>query len=163
MPAKGGIVPPSLWKKFSAYFNHPSLSREKRTGLALALLMGAAVCSSALNLGRALLYPPDPDATVQWDYYNQQRFSSVKPWLPRSGCVGFREDYPPYSNYLWPTVRFAQYVLIPVVLKEDSEGLPLLVDGRPEEEPHPEEMGLPLPLLHDAGNGVRFYGRGESR
>jgi hypothetical protein len=143
--------------------NHARLSRETRTGLAFTLVIGAAVCSSAWALGKTLFYPPDPEAVTQWGYYDNQRFSSVKSWLPRTSCVGFREEDPPNSNHVWPTIRFAQYVLIPVVLKENSEGLPLLIDGGPGEEPRPEEGGHHLPLLHDAGNGVRFYGRGVSR
>ena len=126
----------------------------------LALLLGAAVLSSAWALWRAVSDPPDPEAAAELDDYDRQRFESVKPLLPRSGVIGYREDGPPRSGRIGHVFRFTQYALTPVVLSGGADVPLVLVNGRPEAVPRPQAGGRPLTLLHDAGNGVRLFGPG---
>jgi hypothetical protein len=129
-----------------------------RDGWGLLLLLAAATASGAVGLGRALFAPPDPEVAAELDYYDRQRFEGVRPLLPRPGVIGYREDSPPRSGRVAVVFRFTQYALTPVVLREDAGGPLVLVNGRAEAAPHPKAGGRPLPLLRDAGDGVRLYG-----
>jgi hypothetical protein len=128
--------------------------------LGLALLLSAALSSAGFTLWRVIWHPPDSEPAAAQVFYDRERFASVKPLLPASGVIGYREDDPPGSP-TWQTIHFAQYVLAPVVLSEEADGPFVLVNGRPEELVTPQVKGRPLLLLHDAGNGVRLFGTGE--
>ncbi|HKI38185.1 MAG TPA: hypothetical protein VKA46_40400 [Gemmataceae bacterium] len=128
-----------------------------RALLGLALLLGAAVYSSSSACFQAVSDPPDPQVAADKEYYDRERFASVKPFLPRSGVIGYREDSPPRSDN-WDGLPFAQYAVVPIVLSEDANGPWILVNGRPEARPVPVGGERPLTLLHDAGNGVYLFG-----
>jgi hypothetical protein len=131
-----------------------------RALLGLALLLGATACACAAALWQAASAPPAPGAEAEPEMYDGERFASVKPLLPRAGVIGYRDDHTADSPG-GMVLRFSQYVLAPVVLREDADGPLVLVNGRPGAAALPEESGARRRLLHDAGNGVRLYGAGE--
>jgi len=130
-----------------------------RAFLGLTLLLAGAVAASASALWDTVSNPFDAEMTADLDYYDQQRFATVRPLLPASGTIGYAEDDPPRSN-VGPILRFAQYVLTPVVLREHDEEPVILVNGRPEAVPSFEPSHRRT-LRHDAGNGVRLFGPGR--
>jgi hypothetical protein len=128
-----------------------------RALLGLALLLGATAYVCATALWQAASAPPDSEA--DHEQYDRERFASVKPLLPRAGVIGYRDDHTADSPG-GTVLRFSQYVLAPVLLREDADGPLVLVNGSPGAAP-PEVGGGGLRLLHDAGNGVRLFGAGE--
>jgi hypothetical protein len=129
-----------------------------RALLGLALLLGATAYACATALWQAASTPPDPEAEAEHNQYDRERFASVKPLLPRAGVIGYRDEHSADSPG-GTVLRFSQYVLAPVVLREDVDGPLVLVNGSPGAAP-PEVNGGRLRLLHDAGNGVRLFGAG---
>ncbi len=133
-------------------------SGRTRAVLGLTFLLTAAGGGSAWALGNALINLPDREMTADMEYYDQERFATVRPLLPAAGTIGYREDDPPRSE-VGPVVRFTQYVVAPVVLRENGDEAIVLVNGRPEGRPAFEASWGRTPLF-DAGNGVRLFGSG---
>ena len=144
--SNGKVVPMQVW------------SRRPWAILGLVLLVGAISYASVRDVGAILGDLPDTQGIANRAYYDHERFAGVKPLLPRAGVIGYREDEPARAAGVKPLLRFTQYVVGPVVLREDAEEPLVLIDGRAGVMPRPQFTGKPLHLLYDSGDGVRLFG-----
>jgi hypothetical protein len=136
---------------------NPSGSERFRAILGLIFLLPAAIICAYVTRVQTETHPNEsPESVARCADADTSRFASVKPFLPREGLVGYRED-PPAPSRFGVDYRFAQYVLTPVELNQDATGPFILVNGQPDRMPEVESEGRPVVLVHDAGNGVRLF------
>jgi hypothetical protein len=91
---------------------------------------------------------------------DKSRFEKIRPLLPGHGSVGYIQVVEPAISAVpdyWPRLYLAQFVLAPVILRDDPRAPMVLGDFRSPSAYPQAPPGIEYHIIVDCGNGVKLY------